>query len=219
MVRPHGATGDRPDGLQGLAVDLGQTEAANPPIYNSTDIVSGNLEGGIVESQLKCRKFEVFSKPVTAVDGSPRQYDVVVHPGAVVVLPLLDGGLRVAMIRQYRWAIDRELWELPAGTLDVPGEAPAAAALRELEEETGYRAERIEPLCSFFSSPGIMTERIHAFVADGLTKTAQKLGPTERIRVEIVSTDEAFEMVRDGRIDDAKTIVALLRWQMRERAR
>ncbi len=172
-----------------------------------------------MESLLKFRKFEVFSKPVTASDGSQRTYEVVAHPGAVVVLPLLDEGRRVVMIRNYRWAVDRELWELPAGMLDEPGEPHEAAALRELEEETGYRAERIEPLCSFFASPGVMTERLHAFVAQGLTPAVQKLGPTERIRVEIVSMEEAIDMIREERIEDAKTIITLLRWQMRERTR
>src|SRR5262245_16803471 len=99
---------------------------------------------------LSTRKFTVNRKLLTGSDGRPHDYDYIVHPGAVVILPLLDGN-QCVLIRNYRPAIGRELWELPAGTLDVPGEPLEAAAARELEEETGYRAARLEKLCYFYT--------------------------------------------------------------------
>ena len=149
-------------------------------------------------------------------DGQERAYEIVAHPGAVVILPLLNGE-RCVMIRNYRPAVERELWELPAGTLDMPSEEPAAAALRELEEETGYRAGKLTPLCEFYSSPGILDELLRAFVATDLTKTQQNLDPTEQIRVEPMNITEALAMIRDGRIVDGKTIATLLRWNMERR--
>jgi len=121
------------------------------------------------------------------------------------------------MIRQWRPAIDRELWELPAGTLDVPGEDPKAAAERELEEEAGYRSDRLEWLCRFYPSPGFMTELIEAYVAHDLKATRQALEPTERIVAEAKPVSEALEMVRDGRIVDAKTLIVLMRWDLERR--
>lgn len=162
---------------------------------------------------LKCRKFTVCRMAVPARDGRATEYEIVVHPGAVIVLPVLDGG-RCVLIRNFRHAIDEELWELPAGTLDAADEPPAKAARRELEEETGYQAERLIEMGAFYSSPGFMTERLYAFVAAGLTKTRQRLEPTEHIHVEVVDVENALEMIRDGRIVDAKTIVTLLRWNL-----
>lgn len=166
---------------------------------------------------LKCRKFDVCRLPLPAATGGPRQYEVVVHPGAVVMLPLLDTE-RCIMIRNLRHAVGRELWELPAGTLDVPGEQPEQAAGRELEEEIGYRAGRITPLCEFYSSPGILTELLRAYVATDLTKTRQKLDAGEEIEVETVRWSDALTMIRDGRIVDGKTIVTLLRWDLERRS-
>ncbi len=172
--------------------------------------------GSIMEQLLKCRRFDVVRRPVTGSDGRPHYHEIVRHPGSVVILPLIDAD-QCLMIRQYRPAIDREIWELPAGTLDIPGEDPAAAAARELEEETGHRAARIEPLCEFYSAPGILDELLRAYVAHDLTATAQALEPTERIEVEPTPIDRALSMIRDGRIVDAKTMVTLLCWDMRRR--
>lgn len=169
-----------------------------------------------MESVFKSKKFEVMRREVVGNDGRKRNIEFVVHPGAVVVLPLLSED-ECVMIRNYRPTLDRELWELPAGTLDIAGEAPEAAAHRELEEETGYRAERMEPLCEFYPSPGVMSEKIRAFVARGMTETRQRLEPTEQIVVERMRLTDAVDMVLDGRIMDAKTIITLLRWSWRAR--
>jgi len=164
-----------------------------------------------VETLLECRKFKVVRKPVQGADGKTHPYEVVIHPGAVVILPLLDGD-RCILLRNQRPAVDAELWELPAGTLDKPGEPPESAAARELEEESGHRAGRLERLCGFYPSPGVMSEFIHAYVATDLKQTQQNLEPTEQIEVEVVAIDDALAMTRDGRIQDAKTILTLLHW-------
>lgn len=164
-----------------------------------------------MESLLKCRKFEVVQQAFVARDGRKMARQFVVHPGAVVVLPLWDAE-RCLLIRQIRHGIGRELWELPAGTLDVPGESLAEAAARELEEEAGHRAGRVERLCEFYTSPGILTELITAFVARDLTKTQQRLTPNEEIAVEPTALTEAMEMIREGKIIDAKTMVTLMWW-------
>lgn len=153
-------------------------------------------------------KFDVERRHVPARDGGTAVREVVVHPGAVVVLPLLDDG-RIVMIRNHRFAVGETLWELCAGTLEE-GEPPEQTAARELVEETGYRAERIEPMTTFFTTPGICTERMYAFLATGLTEVGQDLEETERIEVEAVSRARVMEMLEAGEIRDGKTIAALL---------
>lgn len=139
---------------------------------------------------------------------APRATDIVVHPGAAVILPILDDG-RIVMIRNHRITIERELLELPAGTLDPP-EPPLECARRELAEETGYTAARLDPLVSFYATPGFCTEQMHAFAATGLTPGAPRHEPGERIRVTPMALEAAIAAVGDGRICDAKTMVTLL---------
>lgn len=166
-----------------------------------------------MESLLKSRKFEVVRERVTGRDGKSHVRDYVIHPGAVVILPMLDDE-RCLMLRQVRPAVGQVLWELPAGTLDIPGEALEVAAARELEEETGYVAGRIERMCEFLTSPGIMSEKITAFVARDLRPTRQNLGPTEEIEVETCRLSDVMTMVRDGRIVDGKSVLSLLWYEM-----
>lgn len=136
--------------------------------------------------------------------------DIVRHPGAVLIVPVLDDD-RLVMIRNFRVAVGRALIEFPAGKLER-GEAPERAAARELEGETGYHASTIRPLGAFYTSPGFTDELMHAFVAEGLTEIGQRLEAGEQIEVHIVSRIEALKMVDDGRIQDGKTIAALLMW-------
>lgn len=156
------------------------------------------------------RKFRVERHELD-VQGVPHVYDIIVHPGAAVILPVLDDG-RLLLIHNYRVAVGQELLELPAGTLDN-GEPPAVCAARELAEETGYRAGRLEPLVSFYSTPGILTERMHVFLATKLSPglTARETG--EQIRLAPLPPREAFEAIRTGRISDGKTILALLYYE------
>lgn len=143
--------------------------------------------------------------------GRAIQREVVRHPGAVLIVPVLDANT-VVMIRNWRVAVDEQLWEFPAGKLE-PGEPPEAAAPRELEEETGYRADRIRKLGEFYTSPGFTNELMHVFVAEGLTSFAQRLEAGEQIEVAHVALDEAMAMIHDGRLRDGKSIAGLLMWR------
>lgn len=147
--------------------------------------------------------------------GGVRVRDVVEHPGSVVVVPLVSED-EVCLVEVVRVAVGRTLLELPAGTLDRE-EPLAEAAARELAEETGYRAARIEPAGSFWMSPGILRERMHLFVATGLVPGSQELEPGEQIRIRPVAWREAVAMCLDGRIEDAKTIAGLLLLDARRR--
>jgi ADP-ribose pyrophosphatase len=135
--------------------------------------------------------------------------EIVVHPGAVCIVARPTDG-EVILIRQYRHATGGELLEIPAGGLD-PDEAPLDAARRELEEETGFLAANIERRGGFWSTPGFTTEYMWLFEATGLTKTQTHPDEDEVIETEVVKIAEALRMIEDGRIQDAKTILGLLR--------
>jgi len=160
-----------------------------------------------IETLLQATKFEVQRWTFEDTPRGRVVREIVVHPGAVLIVPLLSD-TRIVMIRQVRHAVGCELLELPAGTLE-DGEEPTACALRELEEEAGYAARTITPLCEFYTGPGICTERMHAFVARDLQPTAQRLDPTEDIQATVVDLDRALRMIADGQIVDGKTIAAL----------
>jgi ADP-ribose pyrophosphatase len=130
------------------------------------------------------------------------------HEGSVIMLPILDDG-RIVMIRNFRAALEREIWELPAGTRSAD-EPPEQCAERELEEETGYRAARLEALTDFWTAPGLTNERMHAYVARGLTQTATSPEEDELIRVEPMRPSDAIGMMDRGEIADAKTMLVLL---------
>jgi ADP-ribose pyrophosphatase len=134
--------------------------------------------------------------------------EVVVHNGAVVILPLLPDN-RIVLIRNRRYTIGQVLIELPAGTLEK-GEDPINCAGRELLEETGYLAGRLESLCSFFASPGILTEKMYVYAAYDLEKQTAALEEGEEIELAEMTLDQAIAMIADGRIQDGKTIAALL---------
>jgi ADP-ribose pyrophosphatase len=137
--------------------------------------------------------------------------EVCVHNGAVVILPMLEGG-KILLIRNRRYAIGQILLELPAGTLE-PRENPMNGAGRELLEETGYLAGRLKLLGSFFTSPGILSEKMYAFVAYDLEKKTQALEEGEEIEVVETGLAEAIEMIRSGEIIDGKTIATLLMYE------
>lgn len=160
------------------------------------------------ETLLQTRKFDVRAREVPTDGGQPHRHVYVVHPGAVVILPLLTPD-RLLLIGNGRPAVEKELLELPAGTLEPPEPAEACAA-RELAEETGYQAARLEPLLSFYSTPGFCTEKLHAFVATGLTPGEVQHESSEQIRPAPMTWDEALEAIRTGRIEDGKTICTLL---------
>lgn len=135
--------------------------------------------------------------------------EVVVHPGAVVILPFLDEKT-ILLIRSRREAVGETLWELPAGTLEK-GELPINCAGRELVEETGYLAGRMKSLGSFYASPGVLSERMHTFAAYDLEKGDQALEVGEEIEVVPTALEDAVEMIRSGEIADGKTIAIIMK--------
>ncbi len=153
-------------------------------------------------------QFVFVTETVDLPNGRRVDRDVLRHPGAAAVVPFLGSG-RVLLIRQYRHAAGCELIEVPAGKLD-PGESPETCARRELEEETGYRAGRIEKLTSIWTSPGFTDEVIHLFAAFDLEATQQALEPNEIIELVPYSLEDALAAVRSGEISDAKSALSLL---------
>lgn len=164
------------------------------------------------EPLLSAKVFRVVQGVQVGADGRRHARQIIRHPGAAVVLPVWDDG-RVVLIRNYRIAVEQTLVELPAGTLD-PGEEPVETARRELAEETGYRARRLELLAAFYSSPGILDERMHLFLATGLEAGPASLEGGEQIEPCLVAWQEALHMARDGRIQDAKTLAGLLFYEL-----
>ncbi len=160
------------------------------------------------ELLLQGRRFRVVRKPRQLADGKVIAHDVVVAAGAVVILPMvaLD---RVCLIRNFRIAVDETLIELPAGTIE-DGEDPLETARRELVEETGYRAGRLEKLCEFYMSPGILNERMHLFLATDLQAGPTALESGEEIQTHVVDWVEALRLVETGQVRDAKSLVGLL---------
>ena len=144
-------------------------------------------------------------------DGDEFERDVVHHPGAVSVVPVVDDGQAVLLVRQYRAAVDRELLELPAGKRDVDGEAPELTARRELEEEIGQRAGRLEKLAEFLNSPGFSDEHSFVYLARDLEACEVSLQGVEEqhMTVERVALERVPELVSSGAIEDAKTIIGL----------
>jgi ADP-ribose pyrophosphatase len=161
-----------------------------------------------IETLLIAARFRVERVTQRFDDGSTFSREIVRHPGAVVILPVLDDG-RICLIQNYRVAVDRRLLELPAGTLE-PGETPLETAHRELIEETGFRAKTIYPLCEFYMSPGILDERMFVFVARGLTAGEPAREAGEQIENLLVEPAELELMFREGKIQDSKTLSALL---------
>ena len=134
--------------------------------------------------------------------------EVVRHRGSVAALPIHADG-RLVLVRQYRYAVDREVWELPAGRLD-PGESSEDGARRELEEEVGLRAGRLEALSVFYTTPGFCDEVMHLFRATELMAVPPRPEADERIEVGTFALPEAREMIRRGEVREGKTLVALL---------
>lgn len=139
--------------------------------------------------------------------GNERGREVVVHPGAIALVPLLDDG-RVVLVRQWRHAVGQVLLEVPAGTRE-PGEDPAATAARELAEETGYTAREIVPLGAFFTAPGFCTENIHVYLATGLTAGDATPEDDEGITLAHLPLADLPAAIARGDIRDAKSIAAV----------
>lgn len=146
-------------------------------------------------------------------DGSTGRLEMLRHPGASAVVPFLDdiraSDPRVLLIRQFRHAADRFIWEVPAGRLD-PGESPERCAERELEEETGKRAGRLERLTTIFTTPGFTDEQIHLFAAHDLAEGRARREADEFVELHPRRWSDVLELIRSGEIADGKTLISLL---------
>lgn len=146
-------------------------------------------------------------------DGSIGELEMVRHPGASAVVPFMSDPAgpdpQILLIRQYRYAALQYLYEIPAGRLE-PGEDPLECARRELQEETGCTAAHLEHLHTMYTTPGFTDEKIHLFLAHGLTRGAAQTEADEFISVEVMPLTRALEMVQEGRINDAKTVLGIL---------
>lgn len=179
---------------------------------------SDPVRGRVLERAWSGRRISV--EVVESLDsrGGRASLDVVRHPGGVVILPLLDAAdvpdPHLVLVRNRRVAVGRTLLELPAGGLE-PGEAPDAAAPRELAEETGYRARRVEPFGGLWTAPGFCDERILCYVATGLEAVGQDLEAGEELEPVVMPASAVLAMIDDGRIEDAKTVALVQRWDRR----
>jgi len=154
------------------------------------------------------RILSVREDTVELPDGRRTQREVVEHGEVVAIVPV-DASGQVLLVRQYRLPAGRSMLEVPAGSVD-PGESVEEAAQRELQEETGCRADRLHRLGGFFISPGYCTEFMHLFLATGLSEAAAAADADERITVERFPLAEALRLVEAGEIRDGKTIIGLL---------
>ena len=155
----------------------------------------------------KGKIFEVRNDRIRE-DGKEYERTIVVHPGSAVIVPVFDD-LTVALVRQYRHPAGKYLLEIPAGGIET-GEDPKAGAIRELEEEIGVVAEKVELMTEFYVSPGFLSEKMFVYLATGLTETAQDLDEDENIEVVRLSLADARDLALTGHIEDAKTIIGVL---------
>ena len=144
---------------------------------------------------------------VTLPNGATAELELIAHPGAAAVVPLKDDRT-VVMIRQYRHAVGGYIYEIPAGKLH-PGEDPRDCAVREVEEEVGYKIGTLEPLLSFFTTPGFTDEIIHIFIGKDLAPGTQDLGADEVLDIIEMPLAETLGLIKDGTIKDGKTIIGL----------
>ncbi|AUO08329.1 ADP-ribose pyrophosphatase [Paenibacillus jamilae] len=177
---------------------------SNPALEEKTVSTQPIFEGKVITVQVDT---------VELPDGSTGKREIVKHPGAVAVLALHEG--KMLVVDQYRQAMGRCEVEIPAGKLEQ-GEDPLEAAGRELREETGYTAKSLKLLHSFYTSPGFADEIIHLYVAEDLERGEMEPDEDEFLELYEVTLEEAHTLIREGRISDAKTILAVYAWQLRQ---
>jgi ADP-ribose pyrophosphatase len=169
-----------------------------------------NKKAQVLSSEIvyQGKVFAVRRDEVIEPTGVRSTREMIMHPGSVVVLPVLNDG-RILLIQQYRYAARRFLWELVAGKMDA-GETPVQGAARELKEETGYAAKRLEILLEFFPSPGFLEEKMYVLLAEGLTAGEAAPEDDEKIIARPYTEKQVEQMIRKGQLHDAKTIAGVL---------
>jgi ADP-ribose pyrophosphatase len=195
------------------------TKRERRPRVVTAEQVNARRKGDKPDAQLGRR--EIYKGKIITVDrdtvrfpdGTTSEMDMVRHPGASAIVPFMsdpDGDdPQLLLLRQYRYAAGGYIYEVPAGRLDGD-EAPADCAVRELKEETGCSADRMEPLFTMFTTPGFTDEKIHVFMATGLTHGESAREADEFVDVVIMGLAEALELIRTGEIMDAKTALSIL---------
>lgn len=160
------------------------------------------------------RIIDLYLEDVELPNGNTSKREIIKHPGAVAVIAVTEEN-KIIMVRQYRKAMERIMVEIPAGKLEK-GEEPIVTAKRELQEETGYTCDELEPLISFYTSPGFADELVHLFIAKGLRKDTEEhhLDEDEFVDLLEVSLDEALDLIEKKEIYDAKTAYAVQYLQM-----
>jgi ADP-ribose pyrophosphatase len=173
-------------------------------------LVTDSLHEEILASELafQGRLLTLRVDTVRLPNGVVSRREIIVHPGAVAMVPMLDAD-HVLLVRQWRAAAGRALLEIPAGTL-APGEDPAACAERELMEEVGYRPQRLTPLYATYLAPGYSSEMLHTFLAEDLVPDRRAHDEDESIEVVCLTWDEIDARLLSGEIADAKTLAGLL---------
>jgi ADP-ribose pyrophosphatase len=174
--------------------------------FEETKNLNKVYEGKIIDLELH---------QVILPNGKLSTREIVRHPGAVAVLPLTNEG-KAIMIEQYRKPLERSIIEIPAGKLEK-GENPLESAKRELQEETGYTSDNFQAVASFYTSPGFADEIIHLFIAYNCQPGELSLDEDEFLEPLIVSKEEAFQLIADQKIYDAKTILAVYYWDLLDR--
>ena len=150
-------------------------------------------------------------------NGRTAQREIVKHPGAVAIIPITAEG-KLVLVRQFRKALGKEIYEIPAGKLEK-GEDPLQCAVRELEEETGFTAQSMNRIASFYTSPGFADEIIYLYIAEQLVGGVAQPDEDEFVETKIVTIEEAQDLIEKEKIHDAKTMFAILYWQNKQLAK
>ncbi|WP_276351838.1 NUDIX hydrolase [Cohnella caldifontis] len=182
---------------------LKTNEGGRHPFYEETIETKPIFQGRMISLQVDT---------VRLPDGGTATREIVKHPGAVAVLALTEEG-KMLVVEQFRKPLEKAQVEIPAGKLE-PGEDPLEAAGRELEEETGFKAASLKHLQSFSTSPGFAEEVVHLYYADELRQGEVHLDEEEFMTCEAITLEQAWQYIRDGRICDAKTLLAVYAWQL-----